>query len=159
MCTISVPRECSGCQNTRRSTFGFCILLVKSPVSWKSKRQSIVARSTAETEYRSITLTVCEVMWLKYLLNDMRMTKLGTTSVYCDNQAALAIAANPAHHEKTKHVDIDCHFIREKSNEGVIDPTYVHSTQQLKDIFTYILSVEQMNQLMTKLGVQSHSSL
>ncbi|XP_021735713.1 uncharacterized protein LOC110702318 [Chenopodium quinoa] len=149
----------AGCQSTRRSTSGFCILLGRSPVSWKSKRQSTVAKSTAETEYRSMALTVCEVMWLKELLKDLGMSKLGTTSIFCDNQAALAIAANPVHHEKTKHVDIDCHFIREKFSDGIIAPTYVHNSQQLADMFTKILSVEQMNQLMTKLGVQPQSSL
>lgn len=150
-----------GCASTRRSTSGFCILLGNSPISWKSKRQSVVARSSAEAEYRSMALTICEVMWLKQLLRDLGMRHIGNTLVHCDNQAALAIASNPVHHEKTKHVDIDCHFIRDKTNEGIIQPTYVPTKEQIADVFTKLLTTTQHQFLLSKLGVQSnpHSQL
>lgn len=124
-----------------------------SLTNWKN----VVARSNAEAEYRSTALTVCEVLWVKQLLRDLGLKNLGTTAIHCDNQAALAIAiaANPVQHEKTKHVEIDCHFIRDKSTEGVVAPTYVPSSQQLADVFTKILSVDQMQKLLPKLGVQS----
>lgn len=149
----------AGCPNTRRSTSGFCLLLGKSPISWKSKRQSVVARSTAEAEYRSLAFTVCEVLWMKQLLKDLGLKQLEPTLVHCDNQAALAIAANLVHIEKTKHVEIDYHFVRDKAKEGVIAPTYVQSSQQIADIFTKILPVHQHQLLMSKLGVQAPPSL
>lgn len=83
----------AGCPKIRRSTSGFCVLLGQSPISSKSKRQSVVARSTAEAEYRSMALTVCEVMWLKQLLKDLGLTTMGPTPVYCDNQATLESSA------------------------------------------------------------------
>ncbi|XP_048501643.1 uncharacterized mitochondrial protein AtMg00810-like [Beta vulgaris subsp. vulgaris] len=151
----------AGCASTRRSTSGFCILLGDSPISWKSKRQSVVARSSAEAEYRSMALTICEVMWLKQLFQDLGVTNMHKTPVFCDNQAALAIASNPVHHEKTKHVDIDCHFIRDKTNEGVVLPTYVSTKHQVVDVFTKLLSTHQHQSLLGKLGVQMppHSQL
>ena len=149
----------AGCPSTRRSTTGFCILLGGSPISWKSKRQSVVARSTAEAEYRSIAMTVCEVMWLKQLLKDLGVKHLGSTPLHCDNQAALAIATNPVHHEKTKHVDIDCHFIRDTTNAGIITPVYIPSKHQIADVFTKVLPTKQHNSILHKLGVQYHPSL
>ena len=149
----------AGCPSTRRSTTGFCILLGGSPISWKSKRQSVVARSTAEAEYRSIAMTVCEVMWLKHLLKDLGVKNMGSTPLHCDNQAALAIASNPVHHEKTKHVDIDCHFIRDTTTAGIITPAYIPSQHQLADVFTKVLPTKQHQSLLHKLGVQSHPSL
>ncbi|XP_021836873.2 uncharacterized mitochondrial protein AtMg00810-like [Spinacia oleracea] len=143
------------CPSTRRSTSGYCILLGDSPISWKSKRQAVVSRSSAEAEYRSMALTVCEVIWLKQLLKDLSLTHLGTTLIHCDNQAALAMAANPVHHERTKHVDIDCHFIRDKATEGVIKPTYISTTEQLTDVFTKLLPTKQQRHLLSKLGVCS----
>ena len=159
--TAYCDSDWAGCATTRRSTYEFCILLGSSPLSWKSKRQSVVARSTAEAEYRSMALTVCEVMWLIQLLKDLGLKKLDPTIIKCDNQAALSIAANPVHHEKTKHVDIDCHFIRDKATDGTIQPTYVSSHDQVADVFTKILSTAQHQRLLNKLGVCSspHSQL
>ena len=102
-------------------------------------------------------MTVCEVMWLKKLLKELGIKVEEATKIFCDNQAALAIAANPVHHEKTKHVEIDSHFIRDKVIEGHIAPTYISTTSQIADVFTKILSTEQSPYLLNKLGVQSSS--
>ncbi|XP_048501622.1 uncharacterized mitochondrial protein AtMg00810-like [Beta vulgaris subsp. vulgaris] len=149
----------AGCPNTRRSTTGFCILLGKSPIAWKSKKQTVVARSTTEAEYRSLAMTICEVIWVKQLLRELGIKEWGSTPIFCDNQAALAIAVNPVHHEKTKHVGIDCHFIKEKVAEGQINPTYVSTSQQNADVLTKVLTVEQHQFLLSKLGVQPSSLL
>lgn len=143
----------AGCPVTRRSTSGFCVMLGHSPISWKSKRQSVVARSSAEAEYRSMALTVCEVMWLKQLLKDLGLSNMKSVPLFCDNQAALAISANPVHHEKTKHVAIDCHFIRDQAQAGLVQPTYIPTSKQLADVFTKQLSVTQHQALLGKLGV------
>ncbi|XP_074324109.1 secreted RxLR effector protein 161-like [Apium graveolens] len=101
----------ASCPATRRSTSGFCILLGNSPISWKSKKQSVVARSIAEAEYRAMALTACEITWLAALLKDMGLKDLPPVMLKCDNMAAISIAANPVLHERTKHVEIDWHFI------------------------------------------------
>lgn len=98
-------------------------------------------------------MTVCEVLWVKQLIKDLGLTHLGSTTIFCDNKAALAIAANPVHNEKTKHVEIDFHFIRDKAGEGHSNPTYISTTEQVADVFTKILSVGQHQILLNKLGV------
>lgn len=122
------------------------------PISWKTKKQSVVARSTAEAEYRALALTTCEVTWLTALLKDMGLHHLPPTLLKCDNQAAIAIAANPVSHERTKHVEVDCHFIRDKIKSGDIITQHVPSHAQVADILTKVLSVKQHYYLMNKLG-------
>lgn len=148
-----------GCPNTRRSTTGFCLLLGKSPITWNSKKQTVVATSTAEAEYRSMAMAVCEVLWVKQLLRELGLKQIEATPIMCDNQAALAIAANPVHHEKTKHVEIDCHFIREQVTAGSICLTYVSSSNQVADVLTKVLNVDQHQFLLSKMGVLSPTSL
>ncbi|XP_071688419.1 uncharacterized mitochondrial protein AtMg00810-like [Rutidosis leptorrhynchoides] len=149
----------ASCPMTRRLTTGYCILLGDSPMSWKSKRQSVVSRSSAEAEYRAMALTCCEVTWLVSLLKDLGLKDLGPVDMYCDNQAAIHIAANPVFRARTKHIEVDCHFIRDQVKKGVIKPQYVHTKFQLADVFTKIVTVDQHNKLLSKLGVKDHSQL
>lgn len=98
-------------------------------------------------------MTICEIMWLKRLFKELGIRNIGTIPIYCDNKAALAIAANPVYHEKTKHLDIDLHFIRDQATKEVIKPSYIPSSSQLADVLTKQLTVKQQNVLLSKLGV------
>jgi hypothetical protein len=108
-----------------------------------------------------MAMTTCEVVWLSHLLKELGLHKIGPAILKCDNKAALSIAVNPVHHEKTKHVEIDCHFVRDKVNAGAISTEYVPSQNLIADILTKPLSVTQHNHLNSKLSVPSampHSS-
>lgn len=141
------------CPMTRRSTTGYCVLLGDSPISWKTKKQPVVARSSAEAEYRSMAVVSCEITWLSALLKDMGLQNLPPTVLHCDNQAALAIVANPVLHERTKHVEVDCHYIRDKINSGAIVTKHVPSHCQVADVLTISLSTKQHYYLLSKLRV------
>lgn len=112
---------------TRRSRTGYLLILGGAPVSWKSKKQSIISRSSAEAEYRAMATTVSEVLWFRWLLTELDAPQDGPTIVLCDNNAARHITNNPVFHERTKHVEMDCYFVRERVESKEISPTYIKS--------------------------------
>ncbi|TYK06346.1 putative mitochondrial protein [Cucumis melo var. makuwa] len=135
----------------RRSTAGYCFYLGDSLISWRSKKQSVVSRSSTESEYHALADTTAELLWLRWLVADMGVPQQGPTLLHCDNRSAIQIAHNDVFHERTKHIENDCHFIRHHllSNTLLLQP--ISTTEQPADIFTKALPSTRFNQLRTKL--------
>ena len=143
----------AGSKEDKRSTIGYCIFVGRNLVSWKSKKQSIVFRSTAESKYRAMAQSVCEIMWLHQLLMEVGIKPPVPTKLWCDTQVALHIASNPVFQEQTKHIEIDCHFVCEKIQLGLTSTGYMKSGEQLGDIFTKALNGDQISYLCNKLSM------
>lgn len=141
--------------HTRRSVSGYVLQLGHSPIAWKSKKQSVVSKSSAEAEYRAMSSAASEVTWTVRLLEELGVLDLKPVTLFCDNQSALHIARNPVFHERTKHIEIDCHFTRDKVLEGLITLAYLPTYEQLADVFTKAIPSPQLNYLLHKLGMDS----
>lgn len=139
------------CPDTRRSITDYCFFLGTSLISWKSKKQATVSKSSSEAEYRALAQATCEAQWLLYLLEDFQVKDTTPAVIYCDNQSALHIAANPIFHERTKHIELDCHIVREKVQNGVLHLLPVSSQMQLVDILTKPLAAGPFRNLHSKL--------
>lgn len=112
-----------------------------------------MARSSAEAEFRAVAQGICELLWLKLLLRELKIADIQPMKLYCDNKAAIDISHNPVHHDRTKHVEVDRHFIKEKIEEGVISMTYVPTSQQTTDLLTKGLVKPVFEKLVDKLGM------
>ncbi|GKA75458.1 retrovirus-related pol polyprotein from transposon RE1, partial [Tanacetum coccineum] len=143
----------ASCLMTRRSLTGYCIFLGHSLVSWKTKKQPTVSRSSTEAEYRSMASTTCELLWLSFLLKDLHIEVKLPITLFCDNKSAEQLAANPCFHDRTKHLAIDCHFFRDKVQDGFLQTAFIPTHLQLADIMTKALGQDQHSFLADKLGL------
>ncbi|XP_022004110.1 secreted RxLR effector protein 161-like [Helianthus annuus] len=142
-----------GCPFTRRSRTGYLLLLGGTPISWKSKKQSVVSQSSAEAEYRAMAAVVSEIIWMRWLLKELDIPQEGLTQLFCDNQAAMHIANNPVFHERTKHIEMDCYFVCERVELKEIQTMKIDTIMQLADLLTKPLGTNRFRTLLDKLGI------
>ncbi|CAA7024956.1 unnamed protein product [Microthlaspi erraticum] len=153
--TVYCDADYNSCPLTRRSLSAFVVLLGGSPVAWKTKKQDTVSHSSDEAEYRAMVVALREIKWFRRVLAGLGIDQSQPTRLYCDNKAAIHIASNLIFHERTKHVESDCHAVRDAVEEGLIVTDHVRSEEQLVDILTKALDHAPFEYLLSKLGVRN----
>lgn len=151
--TVYSDADWAGCPNTRRSTSGYCLYLGDNLISWSAKRQSTVSRSSAEAEYKGVANAVVESCGIRNLLLEMNCPLKQATVVFCDNVSAVYLSTNPVQHQRTKHIEIDIHFVREKVQMGEVRVLHIPAAMQYADIFTKGLPSSLFISFRNSLGV------
>ncbi|KAM3320566.1 putative mitochondrial protein like [Capsicum chacoense] len=141
----------AGCSDTRRSVTGWCMFLRESLIYLKSKKQDRVSKSSTEAEYRAMSTACSEIVRLRELLAEIGSPQSNPTPFHPDNTSAIQIATNPVYHERTKHIKVDYHYIREVVDKGVITLTHVSSDLQIADAFTKSMARQRHQFLVGKL--------
>ena len=112
----------------RRSTTGYYIYIGENPVSWCSKKQNTISKSSTEAEYRSVASATAEVMWIQSLMHELQINTNNKPTVWCDNLSTVSLTANPVLHARSKHIELDLYFVREKVLQGIIEVNHLPST-------------------------------
>ncbi|MCO5573935.1 hypothetical protein L7F22_027713 [Adiantum nelumboides] len=139
-----------------RSTTGYCFTLGTSVISWSSKKHPTVALSSTEAEYRAACTGTCEAVWLRRLLGELGFPQQASTTIYSDNQSCLAIAKNPVFHARTKPIEVQYHYIREKLLDGTVSLVYCPTAENLADLFTKALQQSVVTEHSRSLGLLPH---
>ena len=143
----------AGDPDDRKSTSGYMFLIAEGPVSWKSRKQSTVALSTAEAEYVALSTAVQECVWMRRLLSELGNQPDGPTTILEDNQSSIVMARNPQFHGRAKHIDIKHHFVRELVSNGSVELQYCPTSEMLADVLTKGLAQQQFSTLRRKAGI------
>lgn len=143
----------ASCPDFRRSVSGYIVLLWNSLIGWKPKKQETISLSSTEAKYRSLRKVIGELVWLHKLLAKLIVPPIGPSPMFCGSQVVLHIVKNPIFHERTKHIEVDCHFVRSKFQKGLISLYHINTCDQLADILTKALTGIKHSTMMNKLTV------
>ena len=135
------------------STSAYLVYLGRNPISWSSKKQRTIARSSTKVEYHLVASTVAELQWICSLLIELGVDLPQQLVIYCDNVGATNLCANPVFHSRMKHVGLDYHFIRDHVQNGLLRVAHISSADQLVDLLTKPLPRQQFQHLKTKIGL------
>jgi histone deacetylase 1/2 len=145
----------AGCVDDRRSTGGFAVFLGENLISWTARKQPTVSRSSTEAEYKALANATAEMIWVQKLLTELGISHPSRALLWCDNIGAKYLAANPIFHARTKHIEIDFHFVRERVAQKLLDIRFIHTGDQVADGFTKALPIVKLRQFRNNLNLRS----
>eukprot|EP00253_Pinus_taeda_P008373 PITA_08373 len=145
----------AGDPDDRKSTAGYVFTLGSGPITWACKKQAAISLSSAEAEYRGALEASKEALWLRQILSEFGFEQQHPTTLWCDNQSAIQLCKDPVQHQRSKHIELHMHFIRNLIHDHVLEVQYCSTDDQVADIFTKALTEAKFTKLRYMLGVQA----